>query len=209
MRGVKVVLLLSAMTVAVGLGGAGAQADVFGDRPWTGARLSATGGADFFLFAGTGRGGDAQLHGQRTPGCQLCPAAAGAVVDEGDVDGGYPGLAVISAGMVGTEGPFRGGGELETIFSLGDGDTSGFTAVVTYAGLHAGPLFVHGGLGIGRYWGGERAGGVDDFAGTMRAELGVRLTDHWLIAGRADVIANTISTTPIGTIGIQWIPGAR
>lgn len=209
MRGVKVGLLLSAMTAAVGLGGAGAHADVFGDGPWTGARLTATGGADVFLFAGTGRGGDAQLHGERTPACELCPAAAGAVVDESDTGDGDPGLAVLSAGMVGTEGPFRGGGELETIISLSDGDTSGFSALVTYAGLDAGPLFVHGGLGIGRYWGGERAGGVDDFAGTMRAELGVRLTDHWLIAGRADVISNAISTSPVGTIGIQWIPGAR
>jgi hypothetical protein len=191
MRGVKTGLLLSALTAAFGLGAADAHAD----------------GADFFVFAGTGRGGDAQLHGDRGGSCQLCPAAAGAVVPD-DLDDGEPRLAILSTGLVGTEGPFRGGGELSTILGLGGDHTTGFTAVVTYAGLDSGRLFVHGGLGVGRYWGGERAGGVADFAGTMRAELGLRLTDHWLIAGRADLLTNTISTSPVATIGIQWVPGA-
>lgn len=209
MRGFETGLLLSVLVATIGLGATDARAD--GADLWAIGLEPTDARADFFLFAGTGRGGDAQLHGSRdrAAGCQLCPAAAGAVVpDDGDDEIGDS-TAMLSAGMVGSDGPFRGGGELSTILGLGGDRTSGFTAVLTYAGLDSGRLFVHGGLGVGRYWGGERAGGIDDFAGTARVELGLRLTDHWLVAGRGDLLTNSISTSPVGTIGVQWIPGAR
>jgi len=152
------------------------------------------------LIAGTSRGGDAQL----LPGPAPCPACFSGGLEQPVIPGDGQ-LATLGLGLIGTEGLARGGGELFTILGMGE-RTTGYSGLVTYAGLDQGVVFVQAGLGVGTYWGDGRAGTLAAVAGDARAEIGLRLHRRWLMVSRGDYLLNDISSTTVGTLALQYIP---
>lgn len=160
------------------------------------------------IVAGTSHGGDGQLVpvSASSSNCAGCAFLG---------SGGMPAtnteaqLATLAVGMIGTEGRVRGGGELFTILGVGSDRTSGYTAVVTYAGLDSGRVFTHAGLGLGTYWGAEHATRFDALAGNLRGEVGVHVHPSWIVVGRGDMIVNQTSASPVLTLGLEWVPGGR
>jgi hypothetical protein len=160
------------------------------------------------VVAGTSHGGDGQLVPVATSGtnCAGCAFLGGTGMPPTNTEAQ---LATVAVGIIGTEGRIRGGGELFTILGVGSDRTSGYTAVVTYAGLDSGRVFAHGGLGVGSYWGAEHATRFDALAGNLRGEVGVHVHPSWIVVGRGDVIVNQTSASPVLTLALEWIPGAR
>ncbi|HUH05030.1 MAG TPA: hypothetical protein VML75_23695 [Kofleriaceae bacterium] len=161
------------------------------------------------VVAGTSRGGDGQLvptspSGSNCAGCAFLGGGTGMPATNTEAQ-----LATLAVGIIGTEGRIRGGGELFTILGVGSDRTSGYTAVVTYAGLDSGRVFTHGGLGVGSYWGAEHATRFDALAGNLRGEVGLHVHPSWIVVGRGDLIVNQTSASPVLTLALEWIPGGR
>jgi hypothetical protein len=169
--------------------------------------IDATAQPRLTLVAGSSHGGDGQLVPVTSThsGCDRCAFIGGSSMPATNEEAQ---LATLAVGLVGTEGRVRGGGELFTILGIGNERTSGYTSVVTYAGLDSGRVFAHGGLGVGSYWGAEHATRFQALAGNVRGEVGVHVHPSWIVVGRGDVIVNTTSASPVLTLALAWIPGA-
>lgn len=164
--------------------------------------------ADYVLFAGTSRGANTdQLTAIHTPSCTTCPASATGVPMT--IPEQAPSLAMLGVGLVGAEGYKRGGGEIFTILGLGNQQTTGYTSFTTFAGVTGERLFAQVGLGLGKYWGGVHTSLLASFAGNARAEIGVHLTERWIVVGRGDIVANNHEVSPFLTLGLQFLPYAR
>lgn len=179
---------------------------------------------NFFFFAGTTVAGDRRvappLGVETCPGCTTSASRRQAVIVEGAEDSTSQGAdarepmssdysrpLVLSFGVAGDEGPIRGGTEMLTIFGFSDTATVGFTGVSTFAGFTGEYLYLTFGLGLGSYWGEDRLGTLDGLAGTARGELGLRITDNWVVSLRGDLLVSQNDTQPFLTIGITWLGG--
>jgi hypothetical protein len=164
-------------------------------------------GPDLTLYAGPSFGGAGAIVPRRDPAdCIRCSVAG-----TGDVmEAREPRLATVALGLAGSEGRLRGGGELFSVLGLAGGDTTGYSGAVTYAGLDLGAAFAQAGLGLGGYWGGERSeSGLGLLAGTAHAQIGVRVMRQLVLLGRCDLLVNGDAIAPVGSVGLQWIPGER
>ena len=158
-------------------------------------------GAQGFVFAGPSITAADSAIGARTD-CPFCAKAPGAPSGR---ENAAP-LIMLGTGVVGSEGAFRGGGELISIIAPAR-RASGFSAFLTYGGLDFGPAFVQTGLGIGAFWGGD-ATGLDRIGGIAHVELGLRLVDGFSLLARGDYLLASGRSNVVGSLGIQWIPAA-
>lgn len=156
---------------------------------------------DVTLFLGTTRGGDAQLHHELRPvecNCAAFPATLAG-------DRVAPPLATLGVAIAGTSGMIRGGVELFGVFAA-TGDTSGYAGGVTFIGIERWRLYGVGGVGLGRYVASGHNLLFDSIAGSLRAEMGVRLARGWALGARLDVLQNDISTARLASFGLSWAP---
>lgn len=160
--------------------------------------------AEWIVVAGTSHGGGPHLSGtgEAAPLGQR-PVSGESVSTPSDRE---VRLATIAIGLAGSEGRVRGGGELMTVLGFA-GDTAGYTAFVTYAGVTGRRLFAQTGLGLGMLWGrpADDRGFVDRLAGDLRVEIGVNLHDQWMVVGRGDLIVGQAALEPVATLALQWM----